>query len=194
MPSSYLILHGIDNHRPPQHWQFLLAAKLIERGCEVRYPGLPEPDAPVRNSWLSALDHELNALTGEERVVVCHSLGCLLWFTFSERQDAGGDRARADRLLLVSPPASDRVPEAGPSFRLSGFDARAVRESVRGELAIACSDADPYNPAGAQTTLRRRARRNREDLSRRGSHHAESGYGPWCFATEWCLGDGALPA
>ncbi len=194
MPSSYLILHGIDNHRPPQHWQFLLAAKLIERGCEVRYPGLPEPDAPVRDSWLSALDHELNALTGEERVVVCHSLACLLWFAFSERQDAGGDRARADRLLLVSPPASDRVPEAGASFRLSGFDARAVRESVRGEIAIACSDADPYNPAGAQTTYGDALGVTAKVFP--GACHItpETGYGPWCFATEWCLGDGALPA
>ena len=23
--TSFLILHGIENHRPPEHWQFLLA-------------------------------------------------------------------------------------------------------------------------------------------------------------------------
>lgn len=30
------------------------------------------------------------------------------------------------------------------------FDADAVQASVDGEIAFACSDADPYNPAGAQ--------------------------------------------
>ncbi|MCA1694852.1 MAG: hypothetical protein LC749_09020 [Actinobacteria bacterium] len=40
------------DHRPPEHWQFLLAAQLVERGHEVRYPTLPEPDAPQLERWL----------------------------------------------------------------------------------------------------------------------------------------------
>jgi len=44
MATGFLILHGVENHRPPEHWQFLLAAALVEHGLEVRYPALPEPD------------------------------------------------------------------------------------------------------------------------------------------------------
>ena len=151
--TSFLILHGIENHRPPQHWQFLLAAGLVERGHEVRYPALPDPDAPELEPWLSTLHHELAALRGQQRVVVCHSLACLLWFRAAEH----GVGSPVDRLLLVAPPASERVPDSGASFRLDSFDADAVRSSVSGEIAIACSDADPYNPAGAQSSTATRS-------------------------------------
>lgn len=40
MAASFLLLHGIENHRPPQHWQFLLAADLVGAGHDVRYPAL----------------------------------------------------------------------------------------------------------------------------------------------------------
>jgi hypothetical protein len=32
MATGFLILHGVENHRPPEHWQFLLAAQLVEHG------------------------------------------------------------------------------------------------------------------------------------------------------------------
>jgi predicted alpha/beta hydrolase family esterase len=139
MTTSFLILHGIENHRPPEHWQFLLAAQLVERGYEVRYPALPEADAPELEQWLSTMQVELAALRGQQRVVVCHSLACLLWFHAAER----GIGSPVDRLLLVSPPASEHVPDGGASFRLDTFDADAVRSSVNGDIAIVCSDADP---------------------------------------------------
>ena len=44
--SSFLILHGLENHRPPDHWQFWLAARLVGHGHRVLYPGLPTPDHP----------------------------------------------------------------------------------------------------------------------------------------------------
>jgi predicted alpha/beta hydrolase family esterase len=150
MATGFLILHGVENHRPPEHWQFLLAARLVEHGLEVRYPALPEPDAPELERWLATLEQELAALGGEQRVVVCHSLACLLWFHAAGR---GADGA-VERLLLVSPPASERVPDSGASFRLDSFDAETVRASVQGEIAIACSDADPCNPTGAQSMAR----------------------------------------
>jgi uncharacterized protein len=80
MATRFLILHGVENHRPPEHWQFLLAAQLVEHGPEVRYPAVPEPDAPELERWLATLEQERAAIGGEQRVVVCHSLACLLWF------------------------------------------------------------------------------------------------------------------
>jgi hypothetical protein len=114
MASGFLILHGVENHRPPEHWQFLLAAQLVEHGLEVRYPALPEPDAPELERWLATSEQELAALGGEQRVVVCHSLACLLWFHAAGR----GANGAVERLLLVSPPASERVPDSAASFRL----------------------------------------------------------------------------
>ena len=64
--TGFLILHGVDNVRPPEHWQSLLAAQLVEHGLEVRYPALPEPEAPDLERWLAALEQELAALRGEQ--------------------------------------------------------------------------------------------------------------------------------
>jgi predicted alpha/beta hydrolase family esterase len=183
--TSFLILHGIENHRPPEHWQFLLAAQLVERGHDVRYPALPEPDAPELEQWLSALHGELAALTGGRRVVVCHSLACLLWFRAAER----GIVSPVDRLLLVAPPASERVPESGASFRLDSLDAAAVRASVAGEIAIVCSDDDPYNPAGAQSLYGDPLALTATIVNGAGHITPGSGYGPWPFAARWCLKD-----
>jgi predicted alpha/beta hydrolase family esterase len=183
MAAGFLILHGVENHRPPEHWQFLLAAQLVERGLEVRYPALPEPDAPDLERWLATLEQELAALEGEQRVVVCHSLACLLWFHAARR----GVGSAVERLLLVSPPASEQVPVSAASFRLDSFDAEAARASVRGEIAIACSDADPYNPVGAQSLYGDALGVTATIVKGAGHLTPESGYGAWPFATEWCL-------
>lgn len=183
LSASFLILHGIENHRPPDHWQFLLAARLVERGHEVRYPALPEPDEPRLERWLDALRAELTALGHARRVVVCHSLACLLWFHAARRGE------RIDRLLLVSPPAYDRVPQAGASFRLSAFDADALRASVREDIAIACSDSDPYNPGGAQALYGDALGVTAAVFEGAGHITPETGFGPWQFATDWCVAD-----
>jgi predicted alpha/beta hydrolase family esterase len=187
--TSFLILHGIENHRPPQHWQFLLAAALVERGHEVRYPPLPEPDAPELERWLSTLQVELSALSGQQRVVVCHSLACLLWFRAAER----GFEDAVDRLLLVAPPASERVPDTGASFRLDSFDPAAVRSSVTGDIALVCSDADPYNPAGAQSLFGEPLGLTATIVDGAGHITPDTGFGPWPLATEWCLGGPSQP-
>jgi hypothetical protein len=183
MTTSFLILHGLDNQRPPQHWQFLLAAQLVERGHDVRYPQMPESGAPELEQWLSALQLELGALGGQEQVVVCHSLACLLWFHAAVR----GIGAPVTRLLLVSPPASEDVPDSGASFRLNRFDSDAVRSSVRGEIAIACSDSDPYNLAGAQSLYGDPLNVTATTVEGGGHITPGNGYGPWPFATAWCL-------
>ena len=149
----------------------------------MRYPALPDPDGPELERWLSTLRRELAALSGQQRVVVCHSLACLLWFRTAEH----GVGSPVDRLLLVAPPASERVPDSGASFRLDSFDADAVRSSVSGEIAIACSDADPYNPAGAQSLYGDPLGVAATIVEGAGHITPDSGFGPWPFAAEWCL-------
>lgn len=179
---SFLILHGLENHRPPGHWQFWLAARLAEQGHEVIYPDLPDPDRPSYDAWERELHGLLGEMRGGERVVVCHSLACLLWL-----RAAGeiSEAERPDRLLLVSPPESPAVPEGGAQFRVAQLDAEAVRASVRGETVIACSDDDPYSPTGAHE-LYGAPLGVRVDLIRGGGHITpDDGYGPWPSLEAW---------
>jgi predicted alpha/beta hydrolase family esterase len=66
---SYLILHGIGNDRPPDHWEFQLGDELARGGHEVRYAALPDPHFPSLDGWPAVLAEELNALTGHQRTV-----------------------------------------------------------------------------------------------------------------------------
>jgi predicted alpha/beta hydrolase family esterase len=183
MEARFLILHGLENHRPPQHWQFLLAAGLVERGYDVRYPALPDPDSPDLGAWLDVLRTELAELRPDMLTVVCHSLSCLLWFHAAE-QNHGPVR----RLLLASPPDSAAVPDAAASFRISAFDSSRVAASAH-EIAIACSDADPYNPRGAQAMYGDRLGITANVVPGGGHLTPDNGYGPWPWALEWCLAD-----
>jgi len=186
MPDAFLILHGLENHRTPQHWHFLLAAQLVEDGQEVRYPGLPDPDAPRLDAWLATLDRELGELEGRRRTVVCHSLGCMLWM----RAAAVWQRPVADRVLLVAPPAAEQVPPTAESFFRDELDPGAVRASAREELAIVCSDADPYNHAGAQARYGDPLGIEATVIPGAGHFNPDSGHGPWPLPVEWCLSPG----
>lgn len=63
MTSSFLILHGWQNHRPEGHWQHWLAARLTDLGHEVVYPQLPDPDNPELDVWLAEFERHLTAPT-----------------------------------------------------------------------------------------------------------------------------------
>jgi predicted alpha/beta hydrolase family esterase len=184
--ASFLILHGIENHRPPEHWQFWLAAGLAERGHQVLYPGLPAPDAPSFDAWAEVLREQLSRLgaDGGERVVICHSLACLLWVKAAPELAETQTRA-VDRLLLVAPPQPERVPEAGASFRVSGIDAAAVHATA-GEIRLVCSDSDPYNPAGAQALYGEPLGVEATVLAGAGHITPADGYGPWPALARWC--------
>jgi uncharacterized protein len=183
MARSFLILHGIENHRPPAHWQFQLAARLADQGHQVLYPGLPDPDAPSYAAWRRQLRSLLGEMAGDERVVICHSLSCLLWLR------AAGDPESAtpvDRLLLVSPPLSEKVPAAGAGFRLDDFDAEAVIAGVGSPIRIACSDDDPYNPVGAGPLYGSRLDAQVDVIVGGGHITPDEGYGRWPSVEAWC--------
>ena len=166
--SSFLILHGLANHRPPAHWQFWLAARLAAEGHFVLYPALPDPDAPSLVAWQDDLHRYLGTMGGGDHTVICHSLACLLWFRSA---DSVTEELRPDRLLLVAPPGSDQVPDSGAEFRLRDLDSAAVRSSVGGELRIVASDDDPYNVSRSSGQLRRPAGCRRRDRLGRRSHN-----------------------
>jgi predicted alpha/beta hydrolase family esterase len=172
---TFVIVHGWFGNGP-EHWQTWLAARLAERGERVLYPGLPEPDEPRLDRWLAALDHALHAVEGEAHVL-CHSLGCVLWFHHAARAPAPVARA-----LLVAPPGLLTDP-AVASFYPVPYDASTV-EAAAGETLLVCSDGDPYCPERAD-----RAYPGLETVLVDGGGHlnTDAGYGPWPWIEEHAL-------
>jgi predicted alpha/beta hydrolase family esterase len=178
----FLLLHGLENHRPPEHWQHWLSLQLGERGHTVHYPQLPDPDEPTLAGWKAALDAVLADSAGADRIVICHSLSCVLWMRHAPAVGAGA----AARLLLVSPPDPLSVPDNGSDFAHGQFDFDAVRASCSTQIRIAAREEDPYNPRGA--TLFADALEADVDLIPGPGHiNPDDGYGPWPEVLAWCL-------
>ena len=183
MPRRFLILHGIENRRPPEHWQRHLAERLREHGEQVAYPQLPRPDAPRYEDWEELLHAELDLLGDGERVVVCHSLGCTLWLRAAPQPPV-------DRVLLVAPPGRTTIVRLAPSFADGRPDPAAVAAAAR-TTAIVCSDADPYNAEGDSAALAEAAGARRHVIAGAGHLSVDDGYGPWPGVEAWCLDPGS---
>jgi hypothetical protein len=126
---------------------------------------------------------ELAVVADGPRTVVCHSLACMLWFHAAHL----GLFPAVDRVLLVAPPASGNVPDSGASFRLDTIDEKPIRSSAATEIAIVCSDADPFNPVGAQALYGDVLGVTATVIPGAGHITPDSGYGHWPFAVRWCL-------
>lgn len=170
MGRSFLILHGLDGSGP-EHWQTWLAGRLRERGEHVAYPDLPDAAEPVLDDWLDTLRAEMSALPGEP-IVLCHSLGCILWL-----HHGGPERA-----LLVAPPA--QLPELPPSF----FPA-PMPQGLDAELW--CSDDDPYCPSGAASLYGDPLGLRVRVFPGGGHLNTDAGYGAWPEAESWALASGS---
>ena len=146
----------------------------------MRYPDLPEPFDPQPDEWLAALEPELAALDGE-RIVLCHSLGCLLWLLNAR----DGAKDAADRVLLVAPPCALDI-EPIRRFWPKGVEAEHVRAAA-GQTRMLCSDADAYCPEGAASTFGIPLELDYEVIPGGGHLNTDAGYGPWPEVEEWAL-------
>ncbi|MEU4272293.1 alpha/beta hydrolase [Streptomyces sp. NPDC026092] len=181
--ATFLLLHGFQNHRLPGHWHHWLAGRLAERGHEVRYPQLPEPDAPVLAEWLDALRENLHRPgDGGEFVVVAHSLSVVLWLRAAALDPEGLD---VDRVLLVAPPSpavTASIPEIAAFAE--GLDLGSVRLKAPARLVYAA--ADPYCPEGADVPYGIPLGLDM-DVVPGGAHLTpDSGYGEWPSLLQWC--------
>ncbi|MCT4357228.1 alpha/beta hydrolase [Streptomyces sp. Je 1-79] len=180
--ATFLLLHGFQNHRPPGHWHHWLAGRLSARGHAVRYPQLPEPDAPVLEDWLAALREQLERPADGEFVVVAHSLSVLLWLHAAARTPDG---LPVDRVLLVAPPSpavTASIPEIAAFAE--GLDLGSVRLKAPARLVYAAQD--PYCPEGADVPYGIPLGLDM-DLVPGGEHLTpDSGYGEWPSVLQWC--------
>jgi predicted alpha/beta hydrolase family esterase len=181
-----LILHGWQGSGP-DHWQSWLADRLRERGAHVQYPALPDCDVPCPDLWGAALHTELAALAADagERVVICHSLGCVLWLREAARLKPAH---RVDRVVLVAPPCPGAAVAELARFYPSGADRAAIDEAAD-RTRLVCSDNDDYCPGrGAAEHWGAPLALPIDLLPGAGHLNVEAGFGPWPEMEAWALG------
>jgi len=180
----FLLLHGLDNHRPRDHWMWWLAESLRQRGEQVLYPQFPAPGQPSLEAWTELLHAELAQLGDRERVVVAHSLGTALWLRAAL---ALPGELRVDRVLLVSPLGEQAfcAENRNEEFSVSGVGSEEVAAAARSTRAVV-STTDPYTPvepvvwaAGLGVEV--------DFLDGAGHITPGDGYGPWPGVLDWCL-------
>ena len=181
--TEFLILHGWQNRRPDDHWQYKLAETLTARGHHVRYPQLPNPDEPVLNDWLAAIEQELREAAGAPLVVIAHSLACAAWMHLAEN---GSVHLPVARLLLVAPPSPDFL-AAEPvlaEFVPPAGGLAAVGATVATKPRLACAHGDPTCSPSADQVY---PGVFDVDLIPGGGHlDRTAGYGEWPSIAQWC--------
>jgi hypothetical protein len=195
-PSSFLILHGYENRRPPGHWQRWLSLELTARGHDVRYPQLPDPDHPDLGRWRQAALTNLATLTEGTVTVIAHSASAVLWL----HEQSRGSAPRVDRVALVSPPAPD-VMEGIEAVRAFAWrPAEGDPQDPAGRLPLGAREAiliagddDAFLPDGVAATWSGLGARQIE-LAGAGHITPSSGFGAWPEMLAWCLGERAFGA
>jgi predicted alpha/beta hydrolase family esterase len=180
----FLIVHGVDNRRPVEHWQHWLAEELRRRREVVLYPQLPNPETPSLESWLELIRAELAQLGAGERIVLCHSLGALAWLNLVERLGPG---ERVHRVLLVSPPSPAILWPAIAQFAVPAGLSPAVVRTASDMTRIVCSDDDPYCPEGAVSRYGVPLELAVDQIPGAGHLSVDDGFGPWPAVLDWCL-------
>lgn len=183
----FLILHGVENWRPREHWQWWLTDELRRRGEQVLYPQLPSPSSPALDEWLAVLHGELAQLGDGERIVVAHSCAVALWLLAAPDIRA---EERIDRALLVAPPGPSAFVAPYRAFLPVGIDQSAVLLSSRQPPTVVTSDNDPYCPEGLdgyRSTYTESLGLEHDVIPGGGHITIEDGYGPWPAMLSWCL-------
>lgn len=183
----FLILHGVENWRPREHWQWWLAEELRRRGEQVLYPQLPSPSSPALDEWLTVLHGELAQLGDGERIVVAHSCSVALWLLATPEITA---EEQVDRVALIAPPGPSAFTAPYRAFLPVGIDRAAVARASYNAPIVVSSDNDPYCPEGPgayTSTYTDALDLNHHVIPNAGHLSSNEGYGPWPAILNWCL-------
>jgi uncharacterized protein len=181
---NFLILHGWQNRRPSDHWQYWLNTALTARGHAVKYPQLSEPEQPCLADWISEIEGHLDAMPTGNRAVICHSLSCVAWLHLAA---SAATRRLVDRVVFVAPPDGDFLRRTA---ELESFASLPRRDCVASTSAVAprlvCSNNDPYC---APTEYAEYAPSFEiDEIAGEGHFDVAAGYGEWQSILDWCEG------
>ncbi len=175
-----LLLHGLGNRRQHEHWQWWLAEHLRRDRVPVQHPQLPEPDAPTFDSWRDVALAELEMLAGGgERVVLTHSLSCVLWARLAPDLPA---RLRPHRVALIAPPSPARLGQVLPDFPFTtDVDLGAIADT-----RVVARERDPYRECPTADVAALWSVPSLE-LPGEGHLNHEDGHGAWPSVRAWTM-------
>lgn len=184
---GFLLIHGLENHRPQGHWMRNLAVRLRKQGQYVAYPQLPNPDQPVAAHWLEVLGTEIELMKDagiDSLVVIAHSMGCVTWLMYVNQFEIP---IKTERVLLVAP-ADPKMLIVAPTFQI------AIDEKLQQKLHKACSknfilagDVDPWIPDGVIKTFGEPLGIKPTIWKDAGHISMDEGFGDWDGVVYWAL-------
>ncbi len=136
-----LLLHGWGGSDLP-HWQAWLAGKLAQEYGTVAFPLLDNPHFPNKNRWVAQAFEAIEML--QPANVVCHSLGCILWFWL-----CGQKLIEVEHLILVAPPSLKTQIDTIDTF----FPLSAPKNLYAKRVDLIASSNDPYISSHEANTL-----------------------------------------
>lgn len=170
-----LILHGWQGSEEP-HWQDWLARELAVSNCIVAFIQLSNNALPDKQTWMSEALEVLREFSPD--VVVCHSLGNILWFhllPFFEDT--------VEKLMLCAIPQ-----DLGYIRELRSFFPVDLPSDLKAkQVVMVASDNDPYMNIQDVAEVSRKLNVRLKILPNAGHINASSGFGPWPWAKEWVL-------
>ena len=174
-----IIVYGYDGSGAG-HWQRWLETELRHRGVPVSFPDLPDPTAPRKDIWVSALAEVVASARGAAVTFVCHSLGC---WAVDHLLAAGGGRG-ACAALLVAPPSPYLLFEPVESF-LPPPRRREAWAPLAARTLVVGSDNDDFATVEEFEETARAIGARCHIIPGAGHINVAAGYGPWPFALEW---------
>lgn len=172
MSKRVLILHGLNGSDYP-HWQSQLAMDLIKENFIVSFPSFPSRDNPKLQEWKEFLKKEIKHFNPD--IVVCHSLGNILWFHTCDELDI-----KLDKLMLVAP-VRNEVLEDAKTF----FPYPIAKDLKANEIIMAASTNDPYLTVEEAIRLQSKLNIGMKIMENAGHINAASGFGKLDCALDW---------
>ena len=184
---GFLLIHGLENHRPEGHWMRFLAGSLRKDGEYVAYPQLPNPDSPVAEQWLEVLETEIQLMQEAgitSVIVIAHSLGCVAWLKLIAN---GKLSIKFERVLLVAP-ADPKLLTAAPTFQDAlDSDLIEIVKSHTDSIKDLASDNDHWLPNGVEETYGKPLRLLPIIWNNAGHISVNEGFGVWKGIVDWAL-------
>ena len=169
-----LILHGWGGSDYP-HWQAWLASELIKQNQTVSFPKLPNRDLPNFKQWLELVKKEVEHFCPD--IVVCHSLGNIVWFHLLETLDI----KPLEKLLLVAPVRKDCDIIELKDF----FPYKTPRDLKTNKSLLMVSTNDVYMNLHEASELQHELNIEMRILENAGHINADSNFGAFQEVIDW---------